>query len=139
MSRIVYHPDDHGRVTSGPFNPLAGVSVKRAHVERTRRTLYRSDGSVAGTEDRQTLTLDTDGSRGPLYTALQLERMAGRSWGLLYWLRQIFLAAIWVAFITIGSAIVLSISHDLTHSFGLSLIAVSAFWCAAYVFASSSR
>lgn len=74
-----------------------------------------------------------------MYTALQLERMAGRSWGLLYWLRQLFFAAIWVAFITIGSALVLSITQDITHSVGLSLIAVAAFWGVAYVFASSSR
>jgi len=94
---------------------------------------------VAATEDRQTLTLDTDGSRGPLYTARQLERMAGRGWGLFYWIRQLFLAVLWVAFITIGSALVLSISQDITHSVGLSLIAVAAFWGFAYVFATSSR
>ena len=137
MARHIYRLDDQGHAAAGPFNPLAGVSVKRAHAERTRRTLFRTDGSIAGTEDRETLTLDTDGSRGPLYTARQLERMAGRGWGVLYWIRQLLYAAIWVAFITIGSALVLSITQDLTHSVGLSLIAVSAFWCAAYAFASS--
>ena len=139
MARHIYRLDDQRHPAVGPFNPLAGVCIRRAHAERTRRTLYRSDGSVAGTEDRQTLTLDTDGSRGPLYTARQLERMAGRGSGLLHWLQQLLYAAIWVAFITIGSALVLSIAQDLTHSIGLSLVAVSAFWCAAYVFATSSR
>jgi len=123
VSRVVYH---RGNVPSGPFNPLAGVNVRRAHAERTRRTLFRSDGSIAGTEDRETLTLDTDAS-GPMLTGKQMRRLDSPAWRLLYLVRQAFHVLIGTAFLTIGSALVLSITYDITHSAGLALIAVAAF------------
>ena len=128
MSRVVYH---RGNVPSGPFNPLAGVNVRRAHAERTRRTLFRSDGSIAGTEDRETLTLDTDAS-GPMLTGAQMHRLDSPLWRLLYLVRQLFYALVGTAFLTIGSALSLSITYDITHSAGLALIAVAAFWGICY-------
>jgi hypothetical protein len=128
MKRTIYSVNDDGCVTAGPFNPLAGVVIKRAHGERTFRRAYRQDGSLAGTEERSTLTLDTDGSTGPMFTATELQRLASPAWQFLYRLRQAFYILIGTAFLTIGSALVLSITQDLTHSTGLSLIAVVIFW-----------
>ncbi|CAN5440987.1 hypothetical protein BH09GEM1_BH09GEM1_07270 [soil metagenome] len=132
MPRFVYQPDRDGNIPTGPYNQLAGVRIKRGQAERILRTLYRSDGSIAGTEDRQTLVIDTDGSSGPMMTGSQADRLASPLWRLLYSIRQLFYVLLGTGFLTIGSALVLSITQDLTHSVGLSLIAVAAFWGVCY-------
>jgi hypothetical protein len=58
MTRTVYRTENG---VGGAFNPAAGQNVRRAHKERTFRQLFRLDGSVAATEEREVLTLDTDG------------------------------------------------------------------------------
>ncbi len=128
MGRITYQSDDRGSLMRGPYNPAAGQRVTRSHAERTFRQILRLDGSVAATEERQTLTLDTDGPVGPLMTARQLDRLASPLWRVLYLIRDAVHYFIGALFLTVGSALVLSITNDLTHSIGWSLIAVFLFW-----------
>jgi len=124
MARIVYHPDSQGNITSGPYNPLAGHRIKRAHGERTNPQVLRHDGSVAATEQRETLTLDTDSSSGPLMTGRQMRRLDSPVWRLLYWLRDLFYALIGMGFIDIGSAFSLSLTYDVSHSVAMAVLAV---------------
>lgn len=128
MARITYHSDDRGSLVRGPFNPAAGQRITRSHAERTFRQILRHDGTVAATEERQTLTLDTDGPAGRLMTARQLERLASPLWRVLYLVRDAFHWFVGALFLTVGSALVLSITNDLTHSIRWSLIAVFLFW-----------
>lgn len=58
MIRTVFRKENG---VGGAFNPAAGQRIKRSHAERTFRQILRLDGSVAATEEREVLTLDTDG------------------------------------------------------------------------------
>ena len=113
MSRVTYQSGS----SIGPFNPASGQRVKRSHAERTFRHVYRLDGSVAATEQRETLIMETDGPDGSLCDARRIARLPttalGRFW---YALKHCALVLFDCAAIVIGSLLAYALAYACTSS-----------------------
>jgi hypothetical protein len=136
MTQFIYKSQNGAPISFGPFDPTVGQHVNKAHRERTFRHAYRLDGSLAGTEERDSLLLETD---GPAYGLMEGKRRraqaarldAGGS-GFWYTVRSFgVMLADWVI-IFVGSALAYSVAHDVTGSGLLGLGAVLGFlvYCA---------
>jgi hypothetical protein len=129
MSRVMFQSQDGAAFQTGPFDPTVGRTVNRTHRERTFRSLYRTDGSLAGTEQRDALTLDVSPTVGRLRSAREIQAQS-TTWG--RWcasVRAFAMALFGCVSLLLGSILAYSMMWSISSSVGYSLAALLVFVC----------
>lgn len=123
----------HG--STSKFQPNVGKGIASSFAERTFRRLYRTDGSIAADEHRETLTLNHSdqggwgiGDRRQLRASFSA---TGRAW---MGFKHFCATLLGIAMVVGGTMLAWEISRELWNSYLLAYASVLCFWVyAAYL------